>query len=120
MRSNTKRILLRTLGLMLCVVPVATAVLLYFPLWCTMGGGAVVSGFSVLLIILCIIPLGKHIKEMLKSPSGYTLWLVLFVLFLLLSKIANEMAVISFVGFIGNVLGAIAFKLSEKYKPEEK
>jgi hypothetical protein len=47
------------------------------------------------------------------------LWLALFVIFLLLSKIAEEMTVISFVGFIGNSFGAIVFKLSEKYKPKE-
>ena len=119
MKNNTKHVLLRALGLMLCIVPVATSVLLYFPLWCTVGGGAVVSGFAVLLLILCFIPLVRHVKDILKSPSGYMLWLGLFIIFLLLSKIANEMTVISFVGFIGNALGAIAFKLSEKYKVKE-
>ena len=118
MKSNTKRILWRALGLIMCVAPVAASVLLYFPLWCERGGGAVLSGFSVLLLILCIIPLGRHLKEMLKSPSGYMLWLVLFIIFLLMSKIAEEMTVISFVGFISNALGAIAFKISEKYKKE--
>ena len=119
MRNNTKRILWRTLGLVLCVVPVAASVLSYFPLWCEKGGGAVVSGFSVLLLMLSIIPLGKHLKEFFKSPSGYMLWLVMFVIFLLLSKIAEEMTVISFVGFIGNALGAIAFKFAEKCKSKE-
>ena len=119
MKNNTKRVLLRALGLVLCVVPVAASVLFYFPLWCTKGGGAVVSGFTVLLLILCVIPLGKHLRQIFKSPSGYMLWLTLFIIFLLLSKIADEMTVISFVGFVGNAMGAIAFKLAEKYKIKE-
>ena len=119
MKNNTKRILLRALGLALCVVPVATSVLLYFPLWCSKGGGAVLSGFCVLLLILSFTPLIKHARDIFKSPSGYMLWLVLFVIFLLLSKIADEMTVISFVGFIGNSMGALAFKLSEKYELKE-
>lgn len=119
LKNNTKYVLLYALGLVLCVVPVATSVLFYFPLWCAKGGGAVVSGFSVLLMILCLIPFGKHLKEIFKSPSGYILWLTLFIIFLLLSKIANEMTVISFVGFIGNALGAVAFKLSQKFKIKE-
>ena len=36
----------------------------------------------------------------------------LFVLFFVLSKIADEMTVIAFVGFVSNLLGALLFKLS--------
>ena len=118
MKNNTKRVLLRALGLVLCVVPVATSVLLYFPLWCSKGGGTVVSGFCVLLLILSFTPLIKHAREIFKSPSGYVLWLTLFVIFLLLSKIAEEMTVISFVGFVGNLLGSLAFKISEKIQDQ--
>ena len=46
-------------------------------------------------------------------------WLVLFVLFFMLSKIANEMTVISFVGFVSNVTGAILFYIAKRIREKE-
>ena len=47
------------------------------------------------------------------------LWLVTFVLFMMLSRIANEMTVISFVGFVSNLAGACLFKAAKKYMYKE-
>ena len=49
-----------------------------------------------------------------RAPASYTVWLVIFIAFLILSNIAHEMTVISFVGFLGNLIGAVLFKLSGK------
>ena len=49
-----------------------------------------------------------------KSASSYLLWLIMFLLFITLSKIGEQMTVISFVGFISNLLGAICFKLAKR------
>ena len=71
-----------------------------------------------MLLALCIVPLYKMIRKGLMSFSSYMMWLILFVLFFSLSKIGDQMTVISFVGFISNLIGAICFwyakRLEEK------
>ena len=57
----------------------------------------------------------------LQSFSSYVMWLLLFLLFLGLSRIADQMTVISFVGFISNLIGSFFFaaaKRRAKISPE--
>ena len=114
MRHSFKGIMLNSLGLTVCIVPVAIATLSYFPIWQTRGTGELVSGFYVFLLILCIYPLIKAIKHFIKSPSVFSVWLLLFILFLLLENIAHEMTVISFVGALSNLIGGIIFRIARK------
>ena len=107
-----KSIFLRVIGLVLCVIPVTVSILCYFPAWRAEGGEVLLSGATLLLLCMAAVPLYKLISAKLRSPAAYTLWLIAFILFFLLSNIAQEMVVISFTGFIGNLLGAIAFKLA--------
>jgi Co/Zn/Cd efflux system component len=44
----------------------------------------------------------------------HTLWFISFLLFFSLSKIAEEMTVISFIGFTSNLIGAFFFKLGDR------
>jgi chromate transport protein ChrA len=115
-----KLILLKALALIFCIVPVSVCIISYFPLWSHQGGGYVVSGFAVLLFVVAFSPLFRLVKDLFKSPAGYTVWFCLFVLFFVLSKIANEMTVISLVGFFGNLIGALLFKLAERYENENR
>lgn len=94
------------------------ATLSYFPLWTEGGGEYSVAGGCALLLVLCAIPLFKFIKRALFSFASYFLWLFLFLIFMALSKIADQMTVISFVGFIGNLLGALCFKLAKRKSAE--
>lgn len=110
----TKRILLSSLGVLFSTLPPAAATLCFFPLWINKGSTAVLCGFTLLILVVCALPGYKALRRLLHSPASYTLWLIFFVAFLLLSKIADEMTVISFVGFIGNLIGALFFKLSER------
>ena len=112
----TKVVILRCAGLLMCVLPVTVAILSYFPIWLNEGGEKVLSGVTVLLLTVALVPMYKGIRRLFKSPASYTLWFVAFILFLLLSQIAEEMTVISFIGFLGNGIGAILFKLSERMK----
>ena len=112
----TKTVVLKFSGMLLCILPVTASVLCYFPIWIAEGGEKIISGITVLLFALAMIPMYRGIKRLLSSPASYTLWFIAFILFFLLSHIADEMTVISFVGFIGNGMGAILFKLSERYE----
>ena len=106
------------LGLLVSVLPVSIAVISYFPVWRERGGAALLSAFALILIFIAAIPLFRIIGGALKSPASYTVWLILFVLFFLLSKIADEMVVISFIGFISNLVGAVFFRLGKRKKEE--
>ena len=118
-KSKSLGFILYTLGLLLSVVPVSAAILLYFPLWRSEGGGAVLSGAVLILLIVASVPLMRVIKAYFKSPSAYAIWFCSFLLFLMLSSIAREMTVISFVGFVSNLLGAYCFRLSKRIKKRE-
>ena len=114
-KNNSRRkFFFKLLGLFFSIVPVLLSVLLYFPVWKTEGSVKLISGGVLLLILLSILPLYRYIKSIMKSPSVYTLWFISFLLFFSLSKIAEEMTVISFVGFLSNLIGALFFKLGER------
>lgn len=107
-----KKALLFASGIAASTLPVAACTLSYFPLWKERGDGALLSGFAVLLLLLSFMPLYKSLRRLLHSPAVYTMWFIAFLLFFTVSKIANEMTVICFVGFISNLIGALFFKLS--------
>lgn len=116
-RSNPiGRIALRGLAIALCVIPVSSAILCYFPVWVAEGGEGIIPGVTVLLLTLAALPLWRLIRRALASLASYTLWLIAFLVFLCLSRIADEMTVISFVGFVGNALGAIVFRIADRLK----
>lgn len=110
--AKARRRVLYLMGMLCCVVPPLLATLSYFPLWAARGSEHMISGISLLLLLLCLCPMYKSVGVMLRSAASYMLWLVLFVLFFLLSRIADELTVISFFGFIGNLTGALFFRLS--------
>ena len=99
-------------GIILSTVPPLSAVLTYFPIWACRSKSDALCGFTLLLIMICVLPFYKRLREIFRSPSVTVLWLCLFVLFFLLSRIAHEMTVISFVGLIGNLIGTVFFKLA--------
>ena len=114
-----KWLALTALGVAVSVLPPMLAVLAYFPAWVAEGGEHVFSGFTAFLLIVAALPIYRTMKKLLASPSAWVMWLVAFLAFLLLSNIAEEMTVISFVGLISNIAGAIAFKLSKRYKDSD-
>lgn len=118
--NPTKRLLFNALGIVISVLPVTVSIFSYFPLWISRGGASILSGISLFLICLAIVPIFKYLKHIMRSPSAPVMWLITFVVFLLLSKIADEMTVISFVGFTTNLIGAFFFKLARRYGKEER
>ena len=119
MKAGVKRGIIRLFALLFCTVPPVMATLLYFPLWRERSGAAALSGFTLLLLLLSITPLLKLIKQVFRSPSVQLMWFFAFILFFLLSRIADEVTVIAFTGFIGNSVGAILFKLAKRGEDAE-
>lgn len=115
-RSSPASSLLRLAGLVVSVLPPAAATLLCFPLWQQRGSEAVLSGFSLLLLLLCALPLWRYWRRALRSPCAWMIWGALLVLFRLLSAIADEMILISAAGLIGNLLGAVLFRLARRHR----
>ena len=118
-KKTTRGYVFWWLGLIFSILPPLLATLLYFPVWSLRGGAASLSGIVFLLLLLSFLPLFNVLKERLRSPSTYAIWLILFVTFFLLSRIADEVAVISFFGFIGNLIGSVFFRLSAKRTRKE-
>ena len=119
-RNNpAMRLLFNSLGLAICIIPVLVTIFSYFPLWIAREDASILSGFSILLVGAALVPMYKHLGRILRSPSAPLMWFAVFIVFLLLSKIANEMTVISFVGFTTNLIGSLFFKLAKRYGMEE-
>ncbi len=117
MKQNNaiKRSVLRVIALTVCILPPAIATISYFPLWVVREDTSILSGMALLVLTVVLVPLMKYIREKMASPSAPVLWMVSFLLFFLLSKIAAEMTVISLIGFISNLIGAILFKLADRF-----
>ena len=113
-----KKTVFNLAGLTLSTVPVAICILLYFPVWRERGIVATLSGFTLLLLALAAVPLINIIKRALKSPSAPIMWLGVFIVFLTLSSIADEMTVVAFVGFVSNLIGTVFFRLAEGKRNE--
>ena len=125
MKKSSKNNIFVSLGLhitgfLLCIVPPAVCTLAYFPLWQEVGYKNCIAGGVALLLALCAIPLFKLLKRAFTSYSSGFLWLILFLLFFSLSKIAEQMTVISLVGFIGNLMGAICFHFARRINERRK
>ena len=118
--SNKKRIFFYILGLMFCVIPPVLATLEHFPIWVARGGEAIVSGLTVILLFISILPLKRYIFAYLKSPSAWVLWLCVYLASSLLSSIIDDVASIALIAFPSNLIGYFFFRISKKYKKSDK
>lgn len=115
LNNHARRLMFNFLGLSISVIPVSVSILSYFPLWLRRGDASILSGISLILLGLALIPMYKRVKEVLRSASAPLMWFIIFVIFFLLAKISDEITVISFVGFVTNVVGAIFFRAAKQY-----
>lgn len=114
MKKNDRRAPFYIIGLLISVLAPLFAVLSYFPIWKNEGIYAQLSGLSLCLILICAVPFFRALKKHLLSPGAPLLWFFMFILFFSLSKIADEVTVVSFVGFISNLIGTIFFRLGRR------
>ena len=112
-KSNFVNIILHIIGFLLCIIPPAIYTVMYFPLWREAGVTSCIAGGGALLLVICAVPLYKLLRRALSSASAYMMWLIAFLIFFGLSRIATEMTVISLVGFLSNLAGAILMRVGE-------
>ena len=109
-KGKYANIYLHILGYLLCIIPPLACALTYFPLW-ENGGGSRLNALCAVAVILSVFPIIKLIRRLLRSDATYVFWFILFISFWALSRIADEMTVISFVGFISNSIGAMLMRM---------
>lgn len=105
---------LTALGALLCIAPPSVATLCYFPLWVEKSSSATISGLSLILILISIIPLFRIIKEHIASPSITLIWVIVGVFCITFKAIINQILVISFVGALSSIAGTIVFNARPK------
>ena len=104
------------LGLGLSVLPPVFATLECFPIWAAEGGETVVSGLTAILLCLSALPLFRILREKLRSPSPFLLWLFLWALFSCLRRVIDGICTVALVAFPTAFLGAVFFRLSRWLK----
>lgn len=115
MSDITKGRVLKISALTIDILAPLVATLTQFPIWIDKSAEATVSGVAMLLVFFSCIPALKYIKAFIKSPSVPIVWLVIFVMFTMLSNIIDQMIVVAFIGVISNTIGTVLYKLGEKY-----
>ena len=124
MTNTQKYRALYILGVILCVLPTVLCILCEFPLWVAKGNPTVASGvtlsaLSLSLIVIASTPLLRIIRAKIKTPSMWMIWGIMFLIFYSLESVISSLVLISFAGFIGNVMGAIVFFYAKKYKAKD-
>ena len=107
MTPKTKGNIIYYVGLAVSIVAPLIAAATQFPVWTENVEPTQIGGMFVFVAILCMIPLFNHFKIALKSPSSAMLWTIMFVVTWALSKIIKQIVIVSLVGMISNIVGAI-------------
>lgn len=118
MGKNVKSLVYNILGYVLCIVPATICTLTQFPLW-MQDRNSCLSLLSLGVLGLCVLPLWRMIKEGLKSPSAWKLWLILFLTFTVVEHIIIGLRIIALVAFPTSALGAVLFRLAKREKDKK-
>ncbi len=111
MSNRAKGNVICALALFIDVGAPLVATTLHFPIWVERSAEATLSGLFLFLALISIVPLIKVIGRALRSPAAWMIWTLLFCVFAGLRVIINEMVVISLVGMIANIIGAVLHKI---------
>lgn len=103
----------KAVGLCLSILPPAGVTLAYFPLWFG-EEKSTVSVLSILILMLCALPFHRVIRERLRSPAAWQMWLILWVGLSLFESICRGLRAVSCVAFFSNLLGAVFFRLAKR------
>ena len=119
MNASSKGRFLCCLAIFIDVAAPLAASAAYFPIWVERSAEATVSGMFVFLGLISAIPLFRIIKERLKSPSAWMIWLFTFIVFSCLETIVTEIKMIALVGLASNIIGALIYKRGKRISERE-
>ena len=112
----TKRVILTALGYLFCLAPPILAILERFPILSREGSGPLLSGLALLLLLIAMIPLKRGLTALLhrflKSPSAFTVWGVIWIIFEIFGRIAATIADIALIATLSSLIGAVFFRLA--------
>lgn len=120
MTNMLKGKILKTSAITVDVAVPFIATLTQFPVWVEKSSEATVSGLFLIFAFISCLPFYRQIKNYLRSPSVWVLWCVMFVFFILLRNIIDEMVIVCFFGTLSNVVGNGVYKLGEHFENKEK
>ncbi len=119
MSNRARGNLIRALALFIDVGAPLVATAVHFPIWIERSAEATLSGMFLFLALISVIPLIKVIGKALHSPAAWMIWTLLFCIFAGLRVIIDEMVVISLVGMIANIVGAVLHKIGNRIAKKE-
>lgn len=119
MKNSTKGFILKTTAIVIDVAVPVVATLTQFPLWVEHSAEATMSGMCLVLIGLSVIPFFKVLKEYFKSPSSWVIFGLIFMFLLLLRSILDQMLIVSFAGFVANIIGAALYGIGNNLQQKD-
>ena len=118
MQAGKKIRLFKLLGLLFSTLPPALVALHYFPLW--LGEEKTcISLISVLLLLVCAIPLRRTLREALKTPSPWMCWLALWLVLTAFEHIARGVRAVALAALPFSIVGAFFFYLARREEAKE-
>ena len=116
----TRARLLRLLGLFCSVLPPLFATAEHFPIWVKEGGGTALSGVVFFCLLLSALPLWKILRRRFRSPSVPFVFGFLWLFLSLFRRIIDGVIAVTFFGMLGNLAGALLFRLAAKERRDLK
>ena len=77
------------------------------------------SGLSVLLLLICVIPAAKHVKIAMRSASIPFVWTAIAIGLVAINSIVEEMIIVAVLGAVANWIGAFLYRAGEKFLKEK-
>ena len=119
MNDRTKHLIMTGIALLVSVIPPFVTTLYYFPLWVETSAEATLSGTVCVLGLLCLIPFGKYLVQLMRSPSAPIVWGVFTAVMFIMRSIAAQMFVVGVVGTVSNIVGTALFKYARMLAPKK-
>ena len=115
MSNKAKGIILQAASMVLSIGVPFVATIIQFPLFVNKSAAATVSGLSVLLLLICVIPAAKHVKIAMRSASIPFVWTAIAVGLIAINSIVEEMIIVAVLGAVANWIGAFLYRAGERY-----
>lgn len=118
MRNNRKYVCCQVFGWLMCIGVPLTVTCSYFPVWIARSSEMTVAGGTVVLLLLCVIPFFKQIKQWFsKSPASWIVWTIIAGMCIVVRTIIDQLVIVACFGAVSNILGGLIFYVGKRYQP---